>query len=317
MTLGVAVSIAKILSPLHGSKKLYPEIIQWLRDNTNTQDVIYVSDTRLSLYAGRQGVSDPHNKQIQFIVHYADKEKPSSQRSYVSFGPDRLISQYDKTSFTISARICAKGGLPNGSRIVSKRDNGYDFYVLDSGQIGAYVPHALEPAIALSTPDAIVFGRNQYVMFVYNRESTKKIQLYVDGIEKDTQYLQAGKGDLADDSANELRIGRYGSRDEKHFNGTIDSIAVFDKALSHDQINLLSRLGLCDPDITQTVQGKEMSEEAMVAYWMKDPQWQGQAADQRQWKCIYWKEEENWRLRSVLSGDKKSGLQCNIYEKIK
>ncbi len=56
IAIGIAICVIHILRPVHNDKIIYRKAAQWLTDNTNKNDVIAVSDFRISFYAKRKGI---------------------------------------------------------------------------------------------------------------------------------------------------------------------------------------------------------------------------------------------------------------------
>ena len=78
---GLAVCMPKLLRPIRVDKKAYKAAAQWLKENTQENDPVAVSDKRISFYAEREGVI--YNKVIPEGAEYAVKivesedEKPA------------------------------------------------------------------------------------------------------------------------------------------------------------------------------------------------------------------------------------------------
>ncbi len=76
-TVGLAVCVPKLVTPLHSDKQSYREAAQWLAENTDEKDIVAVPDTRISFYAERQGLywkDGEIPEQAQYIVKILKKE---------------------------------------------------------------------------------------------------------------------------------------------------------------------------------------------------------------------------------------------------
>jgi len=72
---GIAICLPKLLTPLYAEKESYLKAIQWLRDNTQANDVTAVPDSRLTFYAQRPALicraeADP--RKADYIVKILD-----------------------------------------------------------------------------------------------------------------------------------------------------------------------------------------------------------------------------------------------------
>ncbi len=78
VTIGIGICIPKLLTPLHARKTGYRAAAVWLRENTQADDVIAVPDSRISLYADRQGLfywEHPDSRKADYVVRIADKNQ--------------------------------------------------------------------------------------------------------------------------------------------------------------------------------------------------------------------------------------------------
>jgi hypothetical protein len=79
MVIGVGICVPKLLTPLYADVRGYLPAIQWLRDNTQPDDTIAVTDNRLAFYADRQGLLysdtvDP--RRADYIVRIVEQDSP-------------------------------------------------------------------------------------------------------------------------------------------------------------------------------------------------------------------------------------------------
>jgi hypothetical protein len=73
---GMGICLPKLLTPLSAEKDSYVKAIQWLRDNTQPQDVTAVPDNRLTFYAQRPGpvyCDEPDPRRVDYVVRILDR----------------------------------------------------------------------------------------------------------------------------------------------------------------------------------------------------------------------------------------------------
>jgi hypothetical protein len=68
---GLAICTPKLLQPIRADKEAYKVAAQWLKENTQENDLIAVSDKRISFYAERKGLV--YGEDIPSGVEYAVK----------------------------------------------------------------------------------------------------------------------------------------------------------------------------------------------------------------------------------------------------
>jgi hypothetical protein len=168
---------------------------------------------------------------------------------YVEVPAHSSINQNSMTKFSAGAWIYPKtlGGFNQG-RIISKRFYGYDFYIYSSGNLEVYIPHTTTSA-QRQTDSGNAFSLDEwtYVAFTYNEDNDKKIKIYANGVLQTGGTDIAGDGSLCDDSFDSLKIGRYYySAEPRYFDGKIDDVRIYDRALSAGDIWQLYREGLSE-----------------------------------------------------------------------
>ncbi len=74
LAIGVAVCMPKLLRPPGADKPGYRAAAKWLRENTDTEDVIAVPDLRISLYAEREGLkySEEIPEETEYLVRIVE-----------------------------------------------------------------------------------------------------------------------------------------------------------------------------------------------------------------------------------------------------
>ncbi len=159
---------------------------------------------------------------------------------YIQVSPDEAINQYGRGSLAVSAWIYPRSlGQGGEGRIVSKRGNGYDFYLTGTNQIGVYIPHISKAAWRISLSNAIKLNTWQHVAFVYNENGNQSVALYVNGVLQNGGQDIAGQGVLSDDRQNKLTIGRYSATNSRQFDGFIDDVRIYGQFITSSQINCL------------------------------------------------------------------------------
>ncbi|MBN2589762.1 MAG: glycosyltransferase family 39 protein [Sedimentisphaerales bacterium] len=81
MTIGIAICIPKLFSPLHSDKLVFREAAKWLEENTEHSAIVGVPDYRISFYAERIGIKiidENVPQEIQYLVEII-KKKESEQ----------------------------------------------------------------------------------------------------------------------------------------------------------------------------------------------------------------------------------------------
>jgi hypothetical protein len=74
---GIAICLPKLLTPLYAEKDSYLKAVQWLRDNTQPEEVTAVPDSRLTFYAQRPGLiyrNEVDPRRADYIVRILDKD---------------------------------------------------------------------------------------------------------------------------------------------------------------------------------------------------------------------------------------------------
>jgi hypothetical protein len=89
IAIGITICVIHILRPVHNDKIIYRQAAQWLTENTNKNDVIAVSDFRISFYAERKGIkynSENIPKEVGYIAaDPADIRNPLQNTALIYF----------------------------------------------------------------------------------------------------------------------------------------------------------------------------------------------------------------------------------------
>jgi hypothetical protein len=96
---GLAVCVPKLLTPMRRDKAGYRSAAEWLRQNTETDDVLAVPDVRISFYAQRRGLfygQYPDSRHADYIVMLEDPAQgqvPNQWRRVYAVRADRRTQQ--------------------------------------------------------------------------------------------------------------------------------------------------------------------------------------------------------------------------------
>jgi hypothetical protein len=91
LVIGISICSLKLLIPIRMEKQSYREAARWLVKNTDEQDIIAVSDSRISFYSGRKGIeygSRGIPKEAQYVVKVFEREEKNTPS-----GEDMLQAQ--------------------------------------------------------------------------------------------------------------------------------------------------------------------------------------------------------------------------------
>jgi len=158
---------------------------------------------------------------------------------------DPSIDIKGKTSYSVSTWIRPASVGRTTGRIIDKANNnnatlGYNFLLRDEvagfTKLQVIIQHAITDAQARS--DAVVPNNLwSHVAFVYNEDSDGKIKLYLNALLLALDIDIAGNviGSPSNDSALDLNIGNSAAKD-RTFDGTIDNIIIYNRALGIDEI---------------------------------------------------------------------------------
>jgi PKD repeat protein len=153
---------------------------------------------------------------------------------YINCQADPILNLTD--SFTIGAWIKPKSyGQSGWGRIVDKgsKSTGFSFYIRKSTGSLAYVIYG---GLAIrSNSDVINLNTWQHVAMVYNRPA-ESVTFYVNGLNAGTVYYTTPPLDSA---GNPLLIGIRGYDLKRAFDGLIDDVQIYNRALTADEINQL------------------------------------------------------------------------------
>ncbi len=85
LTVGVVVCLHHLLKPIRIEKQGYRDVAKWLNDNTSPEDLIAVTDSRITFYAQRQAVAESQQDKANYavrIVKNAEDEDKKPQENW-------------------------------------------------------------------------------------------------------------------------------------------------------------------------------------------------------------------------------------------
>ncbi len=195
-------------------------------------------------------VLDSSGKNIHGIVSGAihnSSDGFNSGGNYEFDGIDDYISINDNGemnfttgSFTLSAWIKTNSSLPSNGYIIERRDTfnaGYRFLVKEGDDIIFTIENSTGDNLEIRTPDSILTS-NQWHNVVAQRDAGNKLKIYVDGL-LIIETTDTITGSIGQDVRN-VNIGRGGALGAtEFFNGSIDNVIVYNRALSENEIAAL------------------------------------------------------------------------------
>jgi hypothetical protein len=69
LIIGVVICLPKLLTPIRIEKQGYRDVAKWLNDNSFPEDIIAVTDSRITFYAQRQAVAESEQDKANYAVH--------------------------------------------------------------------------------------------------------------------------------------------------------------------------------------------------------------------------------------------------------
>jgi hypothetical protein len=147
---------------------------------------------------------------------------------------DWTVSAWVKT--TVSGMVVTKMGFIGGAN-----PDGWGLSVSGNGAVGAVLHKSGGGTVNIFAGDGATVNNGQWhhIAVVFNRSGN--MVRYVDGAATGTQYSLASLSGQSIDSTKQLRIGaRDQSGDEIYFNGVIDDVRLYARALSVEEIAALA-----------------------------------------------------------------------------
>ncbi len=80
LIIGVVICLPKLLTPIRIEKQGYRDVAKWLNDNSCPQDIIAVTDSRITFYAQRQEVAESQQDKANYAVLIAKSAEAEAQK---------------------------------------------------------------------------------------------------------------------------------------------------------------------------------------------------------------------------------------------
>jgi hypothetical protein len=147
---------------------------------------------------------------------------------------DWTVAAWVKT--TASGMVATKMGFVGGSN-----PDGWGLSVCPNGTVGAVLHKSNVGTVNIFSGDGatVTNGQWHHIAVVFNRAGN--MVRYADGAATGTQNSLSSLGSQSLDNTNQIRIGaRHQSGDEVFFNGTIDDVRIYARALSGTEIAALA-----------------------------------------------------------------------------
>jgi hypothetical protein len=169
----------------------------------------------------------------------------NGSNSYISASASASLN--NMSAITISAWI--KPTAVNGTtppRILAKRTNGgtgwWDFGVDGSSTLFFDVNYS-STNLARNSATTVPLNKWTHVVVAWTGSSSaSSIKLYINGAEVSYGATTDGAGSRLSDSAYDVVVGNWKSAD-RPFNGTLDDVRVYNRALSASEVQQLYNLG--------------------------------------------------------------------------
>jgi len=234
-----------------------------LNDNTNDQTTnasngtwlgssspTYVTGTTILNETGQKGASFDGNRRVE-IANESNFDYESTH------------------SFSASAWIM-NTGTNGGDFILAKAQNsgnfrGYHMQITNEGKLQVILQSSSSNRLEVRTNSTYNDGQWHHVAFTYNGNGDESgLKLYVDGQEITSRSVISntlGTNSILNDVA--LIIG---SRENggAAFHGQIDEAAIFDKALTADEVNVLFRSASEEPTASSAGNGLDVEDDLII-----------------------------------------------------
>lgn len=201
------------------------------RHFNGTIDEVKIYDRALS----EDEISDVYNYGIGTSGKYGDALKFDGENDYIEVGDDSSLDIDNE--ITISAWIKTTND-GNYKKIITKMDssnnNGYWLQVNNDGRMHGLIKNGGTSLISLFSTETVYDDSWHHVVFTYD-SSDGNAYMYIDGSEdgSDSSGTDIGTNNVP------LYLSGHVEKAEHYFNGTIDEVMIFDRALSSTEIDIL------------------------------------------------------------------------------
>ena len=164
----------------------------------------------------------------------------------VNVSDDPALNPADTGNMTLSAWVRPEGSQPEFATVAAKGlNNGYQMHLDSSSGDNRYPTFEQGAGNEVDWGAPLSNGEWYHLVAVYkNLSSDNYAELYVNGDlkENDTLTIAAASGD-------NFGIGNNLQTSDRHFNGSIDEVRLYDRALHGDEVrNLYKSAGVLSPD---------------------------------------------------------------------
>jgi len=228
-----------------------------------TTEEIYVPQEDITIYAqytGGEVTVEAEKEVLVFAVCPSGSALSfDGDDDYVSLGSPANLDDLPLNDLTISAWIYDSHSTENtwGTIFGAEVGGGYGWsfrtFSNESGDrsLHFYVHHTTTIAFYHSNYGTISQNTWHHVVGVWDA-GTKTAKLYIDATEPSYQTTTAGNGTYKSDASNDKEIGRIPHiGGTQYFNGTIDDVRIYNRALSAEEIraNMHTRLSGDEPGL--------------------------------------------------------------------
>ena len=123
---------------------------------------------------------------------------------------------------------------------------------------------------AWNTPtNSLRLNEWHYIAVIYNRSSSANDpQVYIDGVVQNLTGGSSPSGDPSSNAASNLSIGNFDTTGPRTFNGLIDDVRIYNRALSPDEIKRLYITGAAGK--LGVAANNDSLAQGLVGYWTFD-----------------------------------------------
>lgn len=162
------------------------------------------------------------------------------ENEHISLGKSEVLNNIFEGGGTFEAWIYAKGwGESDTGRIATKsnsNDIGWNIFIENGGRLYFRSDWSTTDMLRYAT-SAINLNQWHHIAITYNSTASAGTDpvIYVDGVSK-TLSGTASAGTVVDDSPSTLEIGRRAGGGDREWDGSIDEVRIYDKALSSSEV---------------------------------------------------------------------------------
>ena len=159
--------------------------------------------------------------------------------NYINVGNPAILS-LGTSDFTLSAWVKVNGAIGETYYIFNKKiysNRGYTLYVNVAGKVSLIMEDDDSGGVGVSSSSIINDGKWHLITATIDRDTIGK--MYVDGVLKGSQTGITSAEESTIDVSNNFVIGARSDLGGSFFDGSIDEVRIYNKALSEDAIKAL------------------------------------------------------------------------------